>query len=108
MSGTGARLPIVKLSDAQLAHLEKLARISLEPGERESIREDLSAVLDYFESLSELDTEGVEELVRPLPLENVLREDESRASLPQETALSLGVASEDGFFRVPRMLDEDD
>lgn len=104
----GARLPIVKLSDAELAHLEKLARISLEPGERESIREDLSAVLGYFESLGELDTEGVEELVRPLPLENVLREDEPRPSLPQEIALGLGVAGEDGFFKVPRMLDEED
>lgn len=95
----------MKISDQELAHLEKLARIALDPGEREALRDDLSRVLDYFETLNELDTEGVEEMVRPVPLSNVLRDDEVHESLPQEVALGLAIETEDGFFKVPRTVE---
>ena len=97
----------MKISDEQLAHLEILARIELEPGERDSVRDDLSRILEYFETLSELDTEGVEELVRPVPLENVLRRDEVKESLPHPTVIGLAVETEDGFLKVPRTVEEE-
>jgi aspartyl-tRNA(Asn)/glutamyl-tRNA(Gln) amidotransferase subunit C len=97
----------VSITDEELAHLERLARIALEPDERRSIREDLSRVLAYFDSLRELDTDGVEELVRPVPARNVLREDEVQPSLPRHVAMALAVESEDGFFKVPRTLEEE-
>jgi aspartyl-tRNA(Asn)/glutamyl-tRNA(Gln) amidotransferase subunit C len=97
----------VSISDEELAHLEELARIALAPEERDSIRDDLSKILGYFDSLRELDTDDVDELVRPVALQNVLRDDEIRPSLPRETALGVSVAIEDGFFKVPRTVDED-
>jgi aspartyl-tRNA(Asn)/glutamyl-tRNA(Gln) amidotransferase subunit C len=97
----------VSISDEELTHLEELARLALDPGEREAVRADLGAILDYFDSLRELDTDGVEELVRPVALSNVLREDEVRESLPREVALALGVEVEEGFFKVPRTLEGD-
>lgn len=97
----------MSISDEQLTDLETLARLALDQGERESVRQDLGTILDYFESLSRLDTDGVEELVRPVPLSNVLREDETQLSLDRETALALGVETEDGFFKVPRTVEED-
>lgn len=97
----------MKISDAELAHLEELARIRLPEAERESLRQDLSKILEYFDSLAELDTEGVEPLVRPLPLENVLRADLPREGLSRQVVLDLAVETEDGFFKVPRTVDED-
>lgn len=97
----------MSISDEQLTHLETLARLTLDDGERESVREDLGDILAHFDSLRELDTEGVEELVRPVPLSNVLREDATRESLPPDTALALGVETEEGFFKVPRTVEED-
>ncbi|HEX7004769.1 MAG TPA: Asp-tRNA(Asn)/Glu-tRNA(Gln) amidotransferase subunit GatC [Trueperaceae bacterium] len=98
----------MKISDEELGHLEKLARIEVPPQERESLRDDLSRILEYFETLGELDTEGVEEMVRPVHLENVLREDEVTGSLPREVVLELAVeTSEEGFLKVPRTVDED-
>ena len=96
----------MKITDEQLTHLESLARIALEPGERDSLREDLSRILGYFEQLAELDTEGVEEMVRPVASENVLRHDEVRPSLPRSVVLDLAVESDDGFLKVPRTVDE--
>ena len=97
----------MKISDDQLAHLESLARIELEPAERDALRDDLSRILEYFETLSELDTEGVEEMVRPVPLENVLRRDEVRESLSREVVLDIAVETEDGFLKVPRTVEGD-
>ena len=42
----------------------------------------------------------------PLPLENVLRDDEVQPSLDREEVLAMAPAAEDDRFRVPRILGE--
>ena len=93
------------LSDAQMAHLKTLARLELSVEETEKLKGDLNTLLGYFESLSDLDTEGVLELARPLELHNVFREDAVRPGLEQETDERLAVESENGFFKVPRTVE---
>lgn len=94
------------IRDEELAHLLTLARLELEPGEAAQVRDDVSRVLEYFETLSELDTAGVEPLVRPLAVENALRADDIRSPLDRTAALSLGRTDDDGRFIVPRTVEE--
>ena len=91
------------LSDAEMEKLKTLARLELSADETQALKEDLNKILESFESLRSLDTEGVEELVRPVGSANVFREDAPHASLTHEEAVALG-DEEDGFFRVPRTL----
>ena len=93
------------LSDAEMAHLKTLARLELSDEETEQLKGDLNSLLTYFDSLSELDTEGVEELARPLELSNVFREDAVKQGLGQETDERLAVESQNGFFKVPRTVE---
>ena len=93
------------LSDAEMAHLKTLARLELSDEETEQFKGDLNSLLTYFDSLSELDTEGVEELARPLELSNVFREDAVKQGLGQETDERLAVESQNGFFKVPRTVE---
>ena len=93
------------LSDAELDHLKTLARLELSPAENGALKGDLNKLLTYFDRLSELDTEGVEELARPVVLSNVFREDTVQEGLGQQGAASVAVESENGFFRVPRTVD---
>ena len=93
------------LSDAEMDHLKTLARLELSPAETESLKTDLNKLLSYFDRLSELDTEGVEELARPVALHNVFREDVVQGGLGQSGAESVAVRSENGFFKVPRTVD---
>ena len=93
------------LSDAEMSHLKTLARLELSDEETEQLKGDLNSLLTYFDSLSELDTEGVEELARPLELSNVFREDAVKQGLGQETDERLAVESQDGFFKVPRTVE---
>ena len=93
------------LSDAEMAHLKTLARLELSDEETQRLKGDLNSLLTYFESLSGLDTEHVEELARPLELRNVFREDTVHRGLEQKEAEGVAVEAEHGFFKVPRTVE---
>lgn len=65
---------------------------------------ELKPILDYFEKLKEVDVEGVEPLVNPTDLTNVLRPDDPKPSLSQEEAMKNAPESKDGYFVVPRVV----
>jgi aspartyl-tRNA(Asn)/glutamyl-tRNA(Gln) amidotransferase subunit C len=95
----------MSLRDDELQHLAELARLNLDDAEREALREDIGKLLDYVRTLQSLDTAGVEELLRPVELANVFRDDEIRPGLTQAEALALATEAEDGFFKVPRTVE---
>lgn len=68
-----------KLSPHQIEQIAALARLSLTPTEKERYAGQLSAVLDYMEMLNTVDTAEVEETCQVTGLEDVMREDVSRA-----------------------------
>lgn len=90
-----------------MEHLKRLARLDLEPAEADALAHDVARVLEYFGQLAEVDTEGVEELARPVLPARPWRDDEVLASLPRERVMALANATRDGFVRVPRTVDED-
>lgn len=90
---------------AQVEHLAHLARLDLTPGERETMRHDLNAILGYFEQLSAVDTAGVQEMQRPVALVNVLRDDEPGEVLGRDVVEALAPETEGGFVRVPRTVE---
>jgi len=91
---------------AEMEHLKKLARLHLTEEETQRMQGDLNKMLGYFEKLQELDTSGVEEMQRPVALENVMRPDEPGTMFSREEALGLAVETEDGFFKVPRTVEQ--
>jgi aspartyl-tRNA(Asn)/glutamyl-tRNA(Gln) amidotransferase subunit C len=95
----------VKITQEQVEHVAKLARLALSPEEMERLASQLSEILDYVEKLNRLDTSGVEPTSHVIPLSNVFREDRARPSLPQEKALQNAPEAEAGFFQVPRIIE---
>jgi len=83
-----------------------LARIDLSDEELDRFAGQLGAVLDYAAQVSALDTEGVAPTAHPLPMKNVLRQDELAATLDRQEVLAEAPAAEDGCFKVPRILRE--
>ena len=83
-------------------HVARLARLELAEEEVERMRLELSKVLDHIEKIGELDDlDGVQPTSHVVALENALREDEPRPSLPREAALAAAPDPADGGFRVP-------
>ena len=86
----------------QVLHVAKLARLELTEGEMERFSGELSKVLDYIEKISELgDLEAIEPTSHVVAVENVLRPDEPRPSLPVDVALENAPDAALGGFRVP-------
>jgi aspartyl-tRNA(Asn)/glutamyl-tRNA(Gln) amidotransferase subunit C len=85
----------------QVLHVARLARLELSDEEVERMAGELSGILDHVDKIGELDLEGTEPTDHVVPLENVLRPDEPRPSLPRERALEPAPDPADGSFRVP-------
>ena len=96
------------LDEASVRHVAALARLQLSDDEVRRFAEQLTAVLHYFEQLEELDTAGVAPFTHPLALHNVLREDAIRPGLTADEALANAPDRSGDFFRVPKVLDQED
>jgi aspartyl-tRNA(Asn)/glutamyl-tRNA(Gln) amidotransferase subunit C len=96
---------VPRLSLEEVEHIGELARLGLSNVEKETFRDQLSAILEYADMLSQLDTSGVPPTASALPLSNVMREDEVTPSLPTEESLANAPDSEAGQFRVRAVLE---
>jgi aspartyl-tRNA(Asn)/glutamyl-tRNA(Gln) amidotransferase subunit C len=95
----------MKLSREEVEHIAELARLALTEEEKVLYQEQLSAILDYFGRLQELDTEAIPPTASILPLSSVMREDEPGPPSPREDILANAPAAEDGCFEVPAVLE---
>ena len=82
-----------------------LSRLEIPTDQQEDFTGRLNAILDYMEMLNSLDTTGIEPTAHVLPLKNVMRADETHVSLARELALSNAPEQEDGYFRVPKIME---
>ena len=88
-----------------IEYLTKLARMELSAEEKQSMEKDLGAIIGYMNTLSSIDTDGVEPMEHVLGLCNVMREDKPTPSSDREQLLGCAPNSEDGFYNVPIAVD---
>ena len=86
---------------ADVLHVARLARLRLSDEEIERMTGELSTILGHIERMDELDLDGVEPTSHVVALENVLRADVPRASLPRERSLAPAPDPAAGGFGVP-------
>lgn len=83
-----------------------MVRVDLTDDEVTALRAELSLMLQYAARLDDVDVADTPEWTPPAPDGRPLRADVPTASLPRDEALALAPTSADGFFQVPRTLDE--
>jgi aspartyl-tRNA(Asn)/glutamyl-tRNA(Gln) amidotransferase subunit C len=92
--------------DVDIDHVAELARLTVAPEERAQLHADVRRLLAFVAQLQEVDVEGVEPMLRPVPLEDALRDDVVVPGL--DDALGrLGAESQEGRLKVPRTVDKD-
>ena len=64
------------VDEATVRRIARLARIRITDEEAQSLKSELSGILDWVEQLEEVDTEGVEPMTRVVPIELKQRVDE--------------------------------
>ena len=90
-----------------VAHVARLARLSLTDDELDLFTGQLAAVLDHARDVESLDVGDVPPTAHPLPLKNVLRPDVVVQSLDRAEVLAAAPAVEDDRFAVPPILGEE-
>ena len=95
----------MKVTEKDLADVAVLSRLSIAEGERGKYLEQLDAFLQYVENLDGVDTAEVQPTTYALPMQNVFRADEVKPSLAREAALSNAPLADDGYFKVPKILE---
>ncbi|WP_018130808.1 Asp-tRNA(Asn)/Glu-tRNA(Gln) amidotransferase subunit GatC [Effusibacillus pohliae] len=95
----------MSITTKDVAHVANLARLALSDNEMEQFTEQLNKILQHAEELQKLDLQDVEPTSHVLPMENVMREDESRVWLTNEQALANAPDKDAGQFRVPAVME---
>lgn len=95
----------MKLTLQEVEHIAQLARLDLTDEEKETYRQQLSAILEHVASLQELDTSGIVPTSSVLPDSVELREDTPRGGLTVEDVLRNAPAQKKNQFRVPPVLE---
>jgi aspartyl-tRNA(Asn)/glutamyl-tRNA(Gln) amidotransferase subunit C len=94
------------LSSQEVAHVARLARLSLGPDELERMGAQLSHILEHIAALQEVDVTGVPATAQVTELTTVMRPDEVTGGLSREQALANAPDQRDGMFRVKAVFDE--
>jgi aspartyl-tRNA(Asn)/glutamyl-tRNA(Gln) amidotransferase subunit C len=95
----------MKLNREEVLHIARLARVALTEEEITRMSEQLSNLLEHFEVLQKVDTEGVPPTAQSVTLQSVMREDEVKPSLPAEDILANAPRREGDCFRVRAVLE---
>ena len=95
----------MSISRDEVRRIAELARLEIADDRLERMARELSAVLDYAASLSQLDLAGCEPTAFA-PAETPLREDRlDDRRLGSDTALAAAPEGEQGFFLVPPIVE---
>ncbi len=95
----------MKISRDEVLHVARLARVALTEAETTLYSEQLSNLLEYFESLQQVDTENVPPTAQSIDLVNVMRDDIVKPSLDPEEVLANAPHREENSFRVRAVLE---
>ena len=93
-----------RINAADVRKVATLARLALTDDELATATAELGAMLDHFADIDALDFDGVEPMMQPTPLSNVMRDDIVGETLDRDEVLGQAPLAEDDRFRVPPII----
>ena len=94
------------LSRSDVEHVAHLARLGLTDAQLARLELELNHILDQYAILAGLPTDDIPPTAQTIELENILRDDVVRPSLPVAAVLANAAATNGDFIVVPAILDE--
>jgi len=95
----------MKIRREEVLHIALLARLGVTETEVNRLSEQLSNILENFEVLQQVDTKDIPPTAQSIALQNVTKDDEVAASLPQSQILANAPRKDGAFFRVQAVLE---
>jgi aspartyl-tRNA(Asn)/glutamyl-tRNA(Gln) amidotransferase subunit C len=95
----------MQIDDKLISYLEDLSYLTLSGDEKKRLSGDLEKILNGFNRLNELNTEGVQEYTHPFDNVNIFRNDEVRPSFDSELILKNAPVKNDECFIAPKTVE---
>jgi aspartyl-tRNA(Asn)/glutamyl-tRNA(Gln) amidotransferase subunit C len=95
----------MSLTDQQIRHIAKLARIELADAQLGRTREALGSMLGLIEQLQAIDTTGVEPMAHATDLVLRLRDDVVSETDHRAAYQAVAPAVENGLYLVPKVIE---
>ncbi|MDA7946237.1 MAG: Asp-tRNA(Asn)/Glu-tRNA(Gln) amidotransferase subunit GatC [Hyphomicrobiaceae bacterium] len=95
----------MKIDDATVRHIARLARIKVSDAEAKTLENELTGILGWVEQLSEVDTDGVEPMTCVTDMQIHMRKDEVTDGGYPEEIVKNAPESTDNFFVVPKVVE---
>lgn len=81
--------------------IAKLARLKISSAEATAYEDQLSKVLSHFQTISKIDTEGVQPLVTPCEIEYFARDDQQHKEYSAAEMVANAPEKTGNLFKVP-------
>jgi aspartyl-tRNA(Asn)/glutamyl-tRNA(Gln) amidotransferase subunit C len=94
----------MKITKAEVLHVAHLARLDIAEADVERLAGQIGTILDYVDTLKQVDTTGVAATSHAITLTNAFREDEVQDHLDPRAALANAPEKDDGAFAVPKVI----
>lgn len=94
----------MSISTEQVASIARLARLDLEEDKQALFAGQFAQILEYMDTLNEVNTDSVEPLYSPVQHGTVYREDEAASHCTREEVLSNAPEEDGTYFVVPRIV----
>tara|TARA_Y100000817_G_scaffold279227_1_gene242474 strand:- start:131 stop:427 length:297 start_codon:yes stop_codon:yes gene_type:complete len=97
------------ITKEEIKKIASLAKINISNDELDNYSDQISKILEYMSTLNNVDTSKVDEFSNQLfNSDQSLREDEIEKSLDRDEVLKLAPNSDGVYFKVPRVIEEED
>lgn len=93
-----------KISDETIEYVGILAKLELTEQEKKDAKADMEKMLDYIDTLNELDTDGIEPMSHVFPVHNVFRDDIVLNGEGSRDTLANAPLEKDNSFKVPKTI----
>lgn len=96
----------MSITPEKIEHIATLARLGITDEEKKKYAADLARILDYFEKLKSVDTDGIQPIQQITNLDNITRDDKEQtpdATLP-EKLLENAPTQRHNFIKVKSVL----
>ena len=94
----------MSISKQDVSYVANLARLSMEESDRDTFAQQIAKILEYVDTLNQVDTTGVEPTSHAIFLNNAFREDDPKPHLGQDKSLANAPEDENGHFIVPKVI----
>ena len=92
------------ISKEEIIHIVNLASLNLSEKEIEKYTSDLQEILEFANTINNVDTEGINETILANEKFNSFRKDEVKKFGARELLLKNAPSQDEGMFRIPKVI----